>query len=589
MALSNDSARLVAPSNRAAHAASLVCVALAFGAGCQSSASPHDDAPAAPDVGVQTTAAPPQVEYLSPTEHLVRIAMSLLGTRPSLDDLHAVQADPKAIDGIVDRYMKDPAFGDTIRALHNEALDVRIAPPLYPVGFPAIGALAGMEVQRINLSVTDAPLRLIEYVVMNDRPYTEIVTASYTMADGAVAAVWGLPYDGDGTTWQKTTWPDGRPAAGVLSDSMFHTRHSTTYSNSNRGRANSVSKALLCYDFLSRQISIDAKINLSDPQQIADAVRANPACASCHQTLDPLASYFGSFFPTYVPAQLTKLPFEMYQPPLASVFTITQPGYFGHQAGGLAALGQVIAEDPRFSLCAAKRFYSYLNQVPLDDVPLAAAGSLQTTLEKSGMNARALVKAVVLSDDFRVSHAIDDKADPNGMRKFRPTQLAHMIEDLTGYRWQTDLALDIGNGKIGRIDLMSDSLFGFEVLAGGLDSLNVTLPSHTMNASASLVLRGLAARAAPFVVEHDLATADRASRRLLTSIDAADTDEAKVRAELADLYLRIYGVAADPKGDDVGDAYALFQGALAEAGGDTKHAWSTTLFAMLQDVRVAFF
>src|SRR4051794_10935567 len=89
----------VAISTRAARAASLLCVAAAFGAGCQSSASPREDAPAGADGGPSVAATPPPVAFLSPTQHLVRIAMALLGTRPSLGDLRSVHADPKAIDG----------------------------------------------------------------------------------------------------------------------------------------------------------------------------------------------------------------------------------------------------------------------------------------------------------------------------------------------------------------------------------------------------------------------------------------------------------------------------------------------------------
>jgi hypothetical protein len=560
--------------------APLFCVA-----GCITDSTSGSPAP-------QPTPAPtPTVAYLSPTDHLVRASMALRGMRPSLDELRRVNADPTQLPAIIDGYLASTDFGEAVRDLYNEALDVRVGAAIFPAGYPSIGTLAGTDTQAINVSVTQAPLRLVEYVVENDRPLTEMVTADYTMADGNVAKVWGLAYDGSGPDWRVTHWTDGRPPAGILDDSWLFTAHATTYSNSNRGRANEISRSLLCFDFLSREIVVDASINLADPQQVAHAVQTNDACASCHHELDPLAAYFGPFFPIYVPADLKTYPFANFNTALAPIFTVTPPAYFGHQATGLDQLGQMIAQDPRFSLCAAERFYAYFNDTTLDAVPEAQAAALQSALVASGMNAKALAKAVVLADDFRVTTPLTNDAtnDPNGVRMARPWQLAHLVQDLTGFVWQTDLPISIDNhGVIGAVDLMRDSLFGFEVLAGGIDSVNVTLPSHTMNASAMLVLRSLAAKAAPYVVGADLALADPTQRRLLTRVAVTDTGEDAIRAQLVDLELRLYGQFVDAQSADVTDAWTLFSSALAASGGDVRHAWTTTLFAMLQDVRIAY-
>jgi hypothetical protein len=186
------------------------------------------------------------------------------------------------------------------------------------------------------------------------------------------------------------------------------------------------------------------------------------------------------------------------------------------------------------------------------------------------MKGRALARAIILSDDFKASHALTDDVDVGGMKKIRPSQLARLMADLTGFQWETRLDLDIGGGKIGKIDLLRDNLFGFNVLGGGIDAVNVTLPSHTVNASAALVLRGLAARAAPFYVDKE---------------GLAETDEEAVKAKLVELSARFYGELDA----DVTDAYALFSAALTESNGDAKRAWTVTLFAMLQDARIAFF
>jgi hypothetical protein len=243
----------------------------------------------------------PGTARLSETDRLVRISMALRGRRPSPAELDAVAADSAALDAIVDGYLDDPAFGETIRDLHNEALLVLVDYFIYPAGFPPLGPLAGRDSYELNRAVTEAPLRLVEHVVMNDRPYDEIVTAEYTVADAQVAAVWGLPAGGEGE-WIETQWDDGRGNAGVLTDSWLFQRHSSTPSNANRGRANAISRALLCHDFAERDIVLDADIDLADPEAVAEAVEKNQACASCHQGLDPMASFFQDYFPLFLPA-----------------------------------------------------------------------------------------------------------------------------------------------------------------------------------------------------------------------------------------------------------------------------------------------
>ncbi|MDD9935724.1 MAG: DUF1588 domain-containing protein [Myxococcales bacterium] len=552
-------------------------------------AAPSDDGD--PGDGAGEPTGDPDIAVLSPQEHLTRASIALRGVRPALDELEAVAEDPRYVEAIIDFYLTTKNFGRTVREIHEEALLTGVDPAIYPAGFPAIGALAGRDLQEINTSVVEAPLRLIEHVVMSDRPYGEIVTADYTYGDDIVATVWGLDYDDSGPAWQQTQYQDGRPTAGILSDSFIFTRHSTTFSNKSRGRANAVSRALLCYDFLSRELPVDSGIDLADEDAVLEAVTNNPTCVGCHAALDPLAAYFASYYPIYVPATIDDYPFSVYEPTFRNVFSVTDPDYFGMAQGGIVELGQAMAEDPRFSSCAARRFYSFLTQTELEDVPPAVATRLQAVLVDSGMDAKALAKAVVMSDEFRASHAeTDEKAEALvGLKRVRPRQLARMVERLTGYRWRTSLPIDLGGyGEVGDIDLMSDALFGFKVLAGGIDSTSVTRPSHTTNATAMLVVEQLAARAADHVVEADLEEGDRGQRKLLNLVDADDSDEALLLDQLVELQLRLYGQTLERDDPMVQQALALHQGA-RESTNDGRRAWTITLYAMLQDIRMTHY
>lgn len=564
--------------------ACLIASGVAVGApGCDGSPTPIDPPPESTTI------------YLTPAQHLTRASLALRGVRPAVDDLRAVAADPARLSPIIDRYLASPEFGATIRELHNETLLLRAEQGF--LTFPAKPGLTAATAAEINQSVFDQPLRLIEDIVMSDQPYTQITTADYTMANGVVAEIWGLPHSGPYDAWQRQPWPDGRGAAGVLATSVLYHRHRSAGFNYHRGRANLISRAFLCHDFLESDIQIDTSIDLSDPDVVADAVVANPSCAGCHQTLDPLASYLFVFRNQIGVNQIEGYPLAppqpaYYLPGQANRWQTTNerpPLYFGQSASGLGGLGRAIADDPRFARCAAERFATYFTEVAPAALSRPWIARLQRALVDSNYSAKQLAKAIVLSDEFRVSHDTDAAAAEGlvGAQKLRPEQLSRMLRDLTGFSWTTSSTTRLGGMPYGTADLLESDFIGFRVLAGGIDSYFVTEPVHTMNATSSLVARNAAAAAADFVVEHD-AAAPPAERTLFVHAAVTATAEPAVRAQLAHLHARIYGELVEPSAPEVDDSYSLFRDALA-ASGDAPRAWKLTLIGMLSDFRSLFY
>lgn len=515
---------------------------------------------------------------LAPVDRLIRISTALRGRRPAEAELAAVEADPGSLPAIVDAYLDSPDFGATVRDLHNDALLLLADFGAPPAGFAPKQTLTGADPYALNRAIMEAPLRLVEHVVASDRPYTEIVTGDYTLVSAASAAVWGHPFDANGDAWQVQPPPADRRSAGLLADSWLFQRHDSTRSNANRGRANALARAFLCTDFLDRDLEVDSTVNLADPNVVATAVQDNPTCAACHQTLDPLASFFWGYKPNVL-AAVTPYPIDNYAEGFfTNVLAVDrrEPHYFGAAGGSLADLGALMIRDPRFSLCAAKRAWAYFHQVDLDDVPLGHAGELQAVLMDSQSNYKAMIKALVLSDEFA-------RADQR--RRARPLQLARLVEDLTGFRWRANLSAY----GVGTIDLFEDSLIGYHVLAGGIDAIFVTRPSYTYSATASLALRTLARQAANTVVESDFAIDDKTKRKLFTLVSAVDTGQAKLRPQIALLHRRFFGAALADDDPAVTETLELFQGALKLAPGDARRAWKITLTALLQDVRLAFY
>ncbi len=551
-------------------------------AACASDVRPAGDDGPPPDLS-------PTAVYLSPTQHLTRISLALRGMRPSLDDLHRVKDDPNVLPSIVDRYLDSPAFGETIKELHNETLLMRIEQPTFT--YPALGPLATATAREIN-SQFEEPLELIEDIVMSGQPYTKIVTADYTMANGTTAAMWGLPHTGPADTWERTPFPDGRAPLGILATNSLYHRWRSTGFNYNRGRANLISRALLCHDFLSSDITVDTSVDLSDPDVVANAVVQSSSCAGCHQTLDPLASYLFTFRGSLAPVAVDAYPITYFTPATANRWKTANkrpPMFFGATTDGMPGLGTAITQDPRFARCTATRFASYFTEVPQSEVSTAWIARLQKALVDSSWNAKALVKAIVLSDEFRVSHDTDAKAAETtvGTLKARPEQLQRMLRDLTGFNWSTTTNANLRGIPYGPANLLDSDFIGFRVLAGGIDSYFVTEYVHTMNATSSLVAKAAAAAAADFVVDHDQAAA-AGDRTLFTEAAVTAADPDRVRAQLAYLHARIYGELVAPDSPEVDDTFALYSDAFA-ATNDRARAWKLTLVGMLSDFRSLFY
>ncbi|MEZ4241117.1 MAG: hypothetical protein R3F59_34150 [Myxococcota bacterium] len=538
--------------------------------------------PAPADAPITTTPSsrpsPPdtaaEVPQLPPVQQLIRASTALRGIRPSLDELAAVEADPAQLAVLVDAYLDDPRLGEVVRDLHDETLFMSDPTQRYP----ATGPLAGLEATRIRASLEASPLRLAEHVVVEDLPYSELVTADYTVADPIVAAAWtGLDgYDPAGPEWQVVRWSDGRPAAGLLSDSGLWSRTRSPNRNFNRRRANYVTRTLLCLDYLDLDVDLAASDALADPED-PSVLQSNGVCAACHTSLDPLASFL-PFRESWGTADM-QWPMQLFTEhgDYWEGLSGQPPAYFGTPGDDLADLGRSIAADPRFSACTARRFYSYLAEVPLDEVPADIVDELDEQFVAAGLSAKALLRDVAL-------HPSLQRAEP---LPSRPEQLAATIEDLTGYRWEAYVdepccAAPALSSPLGEVDLLRDDLVGYHALAGGIDAYAKLEPTRTATATGALVLRRLAGDAAAFVVAADL---QGGTPRLLDRVGPDDTGEDAVRDQLVALRWRLYGERATPA--DVDPGFALWS-ATWQRTGSVQEAWTATVAAMLQDFGMAY-
>lgn len=506
-----------------------------------------------------------QVPQMSAAELLTRTSLDLRGRRPSAAELDAVRADPAALDGLIDGYLADPAFGDRMADLWSEVYLTRTE------SFYISAADYGMEDDAgFRAAVGDEPLRILARVADQDLPWTELVTGDWTMADELLAAAWPLEREG-GEGWQVARYTDGRPAAGVLATNGLWWRYTSTDSNANRGRANQVSRILLCNDYLVRPIDFERNVDLLDEEAVLDAITNNEGCIACHTSLDPLASYLFGFW-TYVPDSVVDA--SRYHPEreqLWQQYTGVAPGYYGAPGSSLSDLGGQIAADPRFPECAVQQAFELLLRRDATVADMDRLAGHRAAFLDGDLTLRSLVRSV-LSDPWYRAGATDlEGAVPRKL--MTPDLLADQVAALTGFRWE-----------YAGIDMMSTDSVGLRTLAGGADGASVAATATAANATLVLVQERLSEAAAVHAVVTEAAL-PLDQRTLFSQVDLEQDPSlapGATAAQIQRLHLLVLGDEVAQDGEEVQAAQALLA-ELISIEGDVALAWAGLLSALMRD------
>lgn len=502
---------------------------------------------------------------MDPVQAAIRTSLDLRGVRPNVAELDAIEADPASLDTYVDTWMADDRFGDRVRDLWSEIYLTRTEQLNISADAYGIADSAGFIA-----SVGEEPLQVLGYIAQNDLPYTDLVTADWTMGNEILAQAFPLDYPGRGTGWKQVHYTDGRPAAGVLASNSLWWRYTSTDSNANRKRANAVSRILLCNDYLVRPIEFDRNVNLLDQEAVTDAIRNNPGCINCHSSLDPMASYlFGFWWYDYTNPAEASYYFPEREPRWRQ-YTEVPPAYYGEPGYSLADLGHQIAADSRFPQCAAQQAYELLLRRKAEVADTNDIVRHRDAFINGGLTMRALVRSVVQDPKYR--SPLTDEQGYVPLKMATPDLLASQIEDLTGFRY-----------TYGGYDMLRSDAVGFRTLAGGADGYAVTATAKSSNATIVLVQERLAEAAAWYVVYNE-------PERLFTVdfTETPSTDHDEMVAQIQALHRRIFGKAVSAESDEVTAGLELWS-ALYDAQVDPKAAWAGYLSALLRDPDLLFY
>lgn len=447
-------------------------------------------------------------------EQLHKIAATLGARTPTIAETSTINAannDQQAIDAalgpIVDGLMTEDAFYTRVQELYNDLLltdrdaDSR---GVVDNNFD-LDAFANRDYYENNFSGTErndlrenanygfarAPVELIRYVIQNNRPFTEIVSADYTMINPYSAVIYnnnaGDPnflfssdqnqanHDRDdfrpvnNIRQQDNTLV---PAAGVIGTHAFLARYPSTNTNVNRARARYVTDFFLGLDIesLAARDGLDLNNVIGSVPTFED-----PQCTVCHNVMDPIAGLFtnrdnaGEYDNnnTFQHTRTTN-----------GVPRMVPAGYTLNQADELPSaeedtalqwLGGRLAQDDRFAERTVRTVFKGLTGI--DATAASTTAFLNDTKNQfvaANFNFKLLVKDIILSDYFRARNlALGENpstyADIGAGRLITPEEINRKITDITGvnYVWRGP---NSNSGLLGR----------HRLLYGGIDSDEVT-------------------------------------------------------------------------------------------------------------------
>ncbi len=453
------------------------------------------------------------VSLITDAAVLAKASVLFAGRNPTPQESTAAAAGTTALRQTIRGYMQGPVFerflndvGDThflspgvvVRGnnMGYNALDWPTAGAV--LGAANVTQVAAAEQNRFDASAKREPVELMKYIVRNDRPYTDMVAANYTVVNGILAQYLGASVQGsftnpaDDTEWRVATLPSQRLGgtrehAGVLSTHPWLQRFPTTDTNRNRHRVN-----ILYKQFLATDVSALAVRPLDDGTTFRVPTIENPGCAACHDTIDPIAAGFqnwnernrylpnrtgtvdhalpGTYRSANYPKDANNVAYykagdNWFRDVKAPGYGATpMPGGFTGNPTALQWLGQQVANDPRYALGAVHFWYEGVFgraplKTPFDQTSpqyaglLAAysaqnaefeaiAGRFRSDRGNGAYNVKDLLVDLVLSQWFRAERAASLNAaravelhDVGSVNMLPPSQLNQKLLGVVGQGW----------------------------------------------------------------------------------------------------------------------------------------------------------
>ncbi|WP_082354017.1 DUF1588 domain-containing protein [Marinagarivorans algicola] len=440
----------------------------------------------------------------------------------------------------------------------------------------------------------EEPLELIHHVVKNNLPYTEILTADYTMVSHEMSRLYNYPTPVAKGRWVKgqntgqhvstanglpsKDWNNSRlldfPHVGILSSIAYLNKYPSTATNRNRARSR-----WTMYHFLGYDIEASApRVNIDDADDSENPTLNNPACTICHITMDPIAAGFQDFndkglYRTGNRA-LDSLSrdykkTDLYENGQTWYADVLPAGFNGEDTPQgeepLRWLAEKLVADPRFGPAVVKFWWPAIFGEKLyatkSDEELVKQQEFVVDVAKkfknSNWNLKDLLANLLMSDWYRANNLAGSGDNTEAPLTYSGNRLLTPEEMVIKQKSLFDNA--------GLYDANHSGAFG------GIDSVNIESRDRNMNVVKMNVVKANSYRESCSIAFKDF-DKPKATRSLFPLVELSDEAEPKIRAQLVYLHERLLNERHGPNAKAINEAYALFTKLKenAEARGNTR-------------------
>ncbi|MBX3183243.1 MAG: DUF1588 domain-containing protein [Polyangiaceae bacterium] len=541
----------------------------------------------------------PGVQQLGELGTFRKASLQLTGKLPSAEEMDTLrEGGLAALPGAIDELLETPEFLDWLKEMYNDvfltdrylayngyALNILNAQQ-FPYARDVYDNYSDEDRARISRAVAREPLELIAYIVKNNLPYSEILTADYTMMNPFSAQVYNASVQFDDPT-DETEFKPGRvqvqlesgltpyPQAGLITSPMWLNRYPTTPTNRNRHRARMVMDHFLATDILA---VVDRPIDAEETAKYQNPTRDDPTCNGCHRQMDPIAGAFQKFDPNDQERLRPEANWhpEMFPPGYGR--EVMQTSDFGNAPAWLA---QRLVRDPRFVYSAVRTVFtaltgfkpmsyptdtdsdSFAQQLAAWEAQDATFRSLADDFEESGRNLKVLIRGIIMSPYYRAQAApgLDDSQavqmqELGRARLETPESLQRKISAVVGTPWSRSWD--------SRGWLTSD----YRILYGGIDSDTITQRLPAPNGVMANIVWRMANEVACAATAYDfsLEGSDRALFPYVTMDHVPETATGDgvpgsvqtIRKNIQYLHARILGEDLPLDHEEISATYQLF-------------------------------
>ncbi len=310
-------------------------------------------------------------------------------------------SDPATLEATVDRLLTDTKSAGFVESFAGQWLSIRklashsVTAQVFPTFTPTLA----------DAMASEGYLWFQEFLTTN-RPLSDWFSADFNYVNDELAAHYGMPAPGTGAQLKRVEITTDK-RVGFLGLASFLTQTSFPSRTSPTLRGAWSLTELLCSPPPPPPPVIPKLEDSADPSDASKPAgsenvrvrlekhRADPGCAACHSTLDPIGlgleryDGIGRYREAYPNGDAIAPNGEL-------------PG--GVAFSGPEELGGLLAKDPRFTACAASKLYTYALGREADTIDAAPLQQLNSKWAARGLTFRNLMKQVVLSDAFRLRH-----------------------------------------------------------------------------------------------------------------------------------------------------------------------------------------